>query len=286
MAGGLVTTSLILVLGAGAIGILAVVDRQRSALGHAAMLSCLPKGKYLKVAVLGYRQVVADLLWLRVVQEIGMRQQSPEGYRWVYQATDTLTDLDPNFAYAYQAVGSVLGVWGGHPRESVAILRKGILYNPTVWELPFFLGYDYFYELHDLPSAANSFRMASELPHSPEYLPRLTARMMVQAGDPEAAREFLERMYQQDRDDRAKVALARRIADVTVERDLRLLEEGVRRYQATNGRSPARLQDLVVVGILTRLPEDPGGGAYRLDASNGSVTSTRVRERMRVYRGS
>ena len=286
VAGGVVTASLILVLGATAVGMLAAVARGRSAMGRGVSLSYLPKGEYLKMAALGYCQLVADMLWLQVVQQMGVREQTSEGYLWIYRATDTLTDLDPKFAYAYQAVGSVLGVWGGRPRESVAILRKGIEHNPTVWELPFFVGYDYFYELQDMTSAAAYFKMASELPGAPKYLSGLTARMLVQAGNPDAALEFLERMYQQTQDDRAKAALTRRIADVTVERDIRLLEEAVRRYQTAHGRWPRSLEELVTGGILARLPEDPGGGAYQLNAGNGSVTSTRVRDRMKVYRHS
>jgi tetratricopeptide (TPR) repeat protein len=286
VAGGLVTAGLLLALGTMAIGLLAAVDRGRSAMGLGVSLSYLPKGEYLRLASLGYRQLVADLLWLQVVQQIGKRDQTTDGYLWIYRATDTLTDLDPGFAYAYQATGSVLGVWGGRPHESVAILRKGIEHNPTVWELPFFLGYDYFYELQDVASAAVYFKLASELPGAPRYLPGLTARMLVQAGNPEAALEFLERMHQQTQDERAKAALMRRIADVTVERDLRLLEDAVRRYRAAQGRWPGSLAELVTAGILARLPADPGGGAYALNAADGSVTSTRVRDRMKVYRSS
>jgi tetratricopeptide (TPR) repeat protein len=284
-AGGLVTGTLIAVLIMGAVGILALVDQTRQAMGRGTALSYLPKGQYLKVAVLGYRQLAADMLWLQVVQQIGVLKQTKEGYLWMSQATDTLTDLDPKFAYGYQAVGSVLGVWGNRPHEAAAILRKGIEHNPEAWELPFFLGYVYFYELQDFASAATYLKQASELPGAPEYLPRLTARMMVQAGDPQAALEFLQRMLQQARDDRAKEALEKRIADVTVERDLRILEEGIRRYQAVYGRSPARLQDLLTSNILLRLPVDPGGGSYELEA-DGAVRSTRLPQRMRVYRSS
>lgn len=276
--------ALLVTLGLTAAGLLMVVDRVREGMGKTATLSYLPKGEYLKVAVLGYRQLAADLLWLQVVQHIGVRQQTSAGYVWMYHATDTLTDLDPTFAYAYQAVGAVLGVWGNRPQESTEILKKGLVHNPTAWELAFLLGYVYFYELGDYGSAAVYLRMASELPGSPEYLPRLTARMLVAAGDPEAALEFLQRMFQHTQDDRGRAALKRRIDDVTVERDLQMLELAVRRYEAVHGRRPGGLQDLVSGGILARLPEDPGGGAYKLNPADGSLRSTRVQERMRVYR--
>ena len=276
--------ALLVVLGLASAGLLAVVDHSRVEMGKAATLSYLPKGEYLKVAVLGYHQLAADLLWLQVIQQIGVRNQTPESYQWIYQATDTLTDLDPKFVYAYHAVGAVLGVWGSRPQESIAILKKGLERNPTAWDLAFLLGYDYFYELGDRASAAYYLKLASELPGSPPFFPRLTARMLVEAGDPQAALDFLLRMYQNTQDARGKAALRRRIEDVTVERDLRLLETAVGRYHTSHGRWPTNLHDLVTAGILAQLPEDPGGGAYEVNASDGTVKSTRVYERMRVYR--
>ena len=46
----------------GASGVLHVLDQERTAVARAEQLAYLPKGDYLKLAVLGYRQVVADLI--------------------------------------------------------------------------------------------------------------------------------------------------------------------------------------------------------------------------------
>lgn len=283
--GWLLTASLVLALGGTAVGMLVVVDRQRPPAARAEELSYLPKGEYLKVAVLGYRQIAADLIWLKAVQHLGVRKQSTAGYRWAYHAVDVLTDLDPKFAYAYQAAGTVLGVWSGLVHESIALLTKGMRHNPDVWQLPFVVGYDYFYELCDPRSAANYFRIASELPGSPAYLPKLAARMTVEAGDPGAALEFLERMYQQVQDERLREALTRRMKEVVAERDIRFLEEGIRRYKARYGRLPRTLEDLVTQGIIDRIPPEPLGGNYALNIADGTVMSTGLRERLRVHRG-
>jgi tetratricopeptide (TPR) repeat protein len=280
----LLTAVLLIMLSLAAGGLLTIVDRTRSTLGKAAALPYLPKGEYLKPAVLGYRQLASDILWLQVIQQMGVRQQTAEGYHWIYEATDTLTELDPHFIYAYQAAGAVLGVWGNRPHDSIAILKKGLQHNPRTWELAFLLGYDYFYEFGDYASAAYYLKLSSELPGSPAYLPRLTARMLVEAGDPQAAMEFLERMYQATHDERGKAALRRRINDVTVERDLRVLEQAVRQFRGAHGQFPKELHDLIDAGIVAALPQDPGGGTYEVDPADGSVRSTRLSERMRVYR--
>ncbi len=279
LAGGLLCA-----LGGAAIGLLVVAERERPVNAREADLSYLPKGEYLKVAVLGYRQLAADLIWLKAVQHFGVRKQTSEGYLWAYHAVDVLTDLDPKFAYAYQVAGAILGVWANRAQESVAILSKGMQHNPEVWQLPFYIGYDYFYELHNLGMAAKYFRIASTLPGSPEYLPKLAARMTVEAGDPDAALEFLQRLYQQVQDQHLREGLERRIREVIAERDIRFLEDGVRRYRVRYGKLPATLDELVIRGIILRVPDEPLGGSYRMNPSDGTVTSTVLHERLKVYR--
>ncbi len=275
---------LLLALGAASVWVLAILDRQRPASRRAAELSYLPKGEYLRVAVLGYRQITADLIWLKAVQHFGEGKQTKQGYLWAYHAVDVVTDLDPKFWFAYQAAGTILGVWAGLVHESVAILTKGMRHNPDVWQLPFYVAYDYYYELCDTTTAAKYFRIAAQLPQAPTYLPRLTAKMLVEAGDPDAALEFLQRLYDQQQDERLREALVQRMKQVVAERDIRFLEEGVRRFKLRYGKLPRSLTELVTKRIIVRLPDDPLGGTYELNASNGSVTSTGLRERLKVYR--
>ena len=280
----LLTWSLLLALGGSAVGALTVVDRQRPSLARAEELSYLPKGEYLKLAVLGYQQMAADLIWLKAVQHLGEQHQTRAGYLSAYHAVDVLTDVDPTFVFAYQAAGTVLGVWAGLPRESIALLTKGMRNHPEVWQLPFYVGYDYFYELHDPVMGARYFRIASVLPGAPDYLPRLAARMTVEVGDPQAALEFLQRLYQQTEDEQVRQGLARRMKEVIAERDIRFLEEGVRRYKARYGKLPVKLEDLVTREIIPKIPEEPFGGIYKLQASEGTVASTGLSERLRVHR--
>ncbi len=280
----LAMTLLIGVLGGGALSSLYVVEKQRHALAGSTELSYLPQGDYLKVAVLGYRQIAADLLWLKAVQGLAGRKQTREGYLGAYHAVDVLTDLDPQFVHAYQYTGTVLGVVAGLMKESVALLTKGVQHNPTVWQLSFFLGYDYYYELRDPASAAKYFQAASILPGAPPWLAGLAARMAVEANDPGAALEFLQRLYIQTNDEQLREAMAQRIREVIAERDIRELEKAVGVYRERSGSLPKTLDDLVSAGILARIPQEPFGGRYELSPADGSVKSPGLRERLRVYR--
>ena len=281
---GWLAAGLVVVLGISSNGVLMALDRQRSAAVRAEELSYLPKGEYLKIAVLGYDQFAADLIWLKAVQHLGAARQSKGGFAWAYHVVNVVTDLDPKFLPAYLASGTILGVVAGLQYESIEILRKGMRENPEVWQLPYYIGYDYFYELCDPAKAAPYFQAAARLPNAPSYLPGLAARMTVAGGDPGAALEFLQRLYGQTSDPRLREAIELKIKEVIVELDIRELQDGVQRYRARFGRVPRSLKELVAKGLVARLPEEPFGGRYEMDRSSGTVRAVGRSERLDIYR--
>ena len=281
---GWLAAGLVVVLGISSDGVLMALDRQRSAAVRAEELSYLPKGEYLKIAVLGYDQFAADLIWLKAVQHLGAARQSKGGFAWAYHVVNVVTDLDPKFLPAYLASGTILGVVAGLQYESIEILRKGMRENPEVWQLPYYIGYDYFYELCDPAKAAPYFQAAARLPNAPSYLPGLAARMTVAGGDPGAALEFLQRLYGQTSDPRLREAIELKIKEVIVELDIRELQDGVHRYRARFGRVPRSLKELVAKGLVARLPEEPFGGRYEMDRSSGTVRAVGRSERLDIYR--
>ncbi len=280
---GVIQAALGLMLLAGSSVLLHLLDGQRTAVARAEQLAYLPKGEYLKLAVLGYRQVVADLIWLQAVQHIGAKRDTQLGYTWTYHAVDVLTDLDPTFVPPYQATGLFLGVLAGRQEEGLAILNKGIHHNPSSWQLPFLAGYVSYYELCNPISGSEYLRTAARVPGSPAYLPQLAARMTVESGDPTAALEFLDRFSRSVADERVREALLQRIKEIVQEKDLRFLEESISRYRAKYGRLPAKLEDLMLHGIIQQLPADPLGGAYEVDTFNGVVRATSKRDRLRIH---
>ena len=272
-----------LILLAGSSVLLHLLDGQRTAVARAEQLAYLPKGDYLKLAVLGYRQVIADLIWLQAVQHIGAKRDTQLGYTWTYHAVDVLTDLDPTFVPPYQATGLFLGVLVGRQEEGLAILDKGIRHNPAIWQLPFLAGYVSYYELCNPVAGGVYLRVAARVPGSPGYLPQLAARMTVESGDPTAALEFLDRFSRNVNDERVREALLQRMKEIVQEKDLRFLDESISRYRAKYGQVPAKLEDLMLHGIIPQLPADPLGGEYEVDALSGVVRATSKRDRLRIH---
>jgi tetratricopeptide (TPR) repeat protein len=258
-------------------------DQQRAATPKLQRFMYLPEGEYLRVAVLGYEQVAADLLWIQTIQAMGERKVSKEAGHWIAQALDVITTLDPRFVRVYEVGGIALTTLVVLAEESNRLLEKGIRHNPEVWQLPFLLGFNYYFEFHDDQKAADYIARASRLPGAPAYLAPFAARLYVSARDPQDAIDFLAQMYAQTTDENVKRVLEQRLKEVVVERDLQLLEEAIGQYRELYKRTPARLEDLVGPGLLRELPHEPFGGRYLYDPETQSVRSTEMKERLKVY---
>lgn len=244
----------------------------------------IPSSQFLKPAILGYDSMAADLYWLRAVQYIGDRFWFEKKYPQLYPILDLVTDLDPKFEYAYEVGGIILSVYAKRIDESIAILKKGDEEELGYWELPFYLGFNYFYYLGDYTTAADYIVRASEMPRSPAYLPKLAARLHAQAGNPETALEFLYRVYEATEDENVKKELEERMKDVMVERDIQYLEGAIDVYKERFGEYPETLDLIVSRGIIKSIPEEPFGGYYYIDSETRVIKSSIKKERLKVYR--
>jgi tetratricopeptide (TPR) repeat protein len=280
-----------LLLGMGGILLLACVGwlqgeldrRQDRTVVQIEGLAQLPKGEYLKPALLGYHHLGADMLWLRLVQVVGKKRNSADEYEWMYHALDVVTTLDPQYAYAYYAGGVILGDLANRPDLSNRLLEKGVEANPDVWNIPFLLGYNYYFLLGDPAKGAEYIMQAAHLPDGPSYLPGLATRMAAEAGSPDTALAFLQARLTDTHDPEMREVLAYRMKEVIIERDLLILESAVEDYRTQHRALPTTLTDLVVTGALSSLPQEPFGGDYRLDPKTGSVSSSTHPDRLRTF---
>ena len=145
----------------------------------------LPSGEFLDQAALGYRNLAADILWMKTVQYYG-------GYRWgsndlalFSHLVDVITDLDPQFVFAYLFGGLVIAEDLGHFEEGMAFIKKGIENNPTDWWLVFELGFLNYVYARDFDTAVHYFQLASRLPGADEITRRFAAFAAARAGHTE-----------------------------------------------------------------------------------------------------
>ena len=169
------------------------LDGQRTTVARAEQLAYLPKGEYLKLAVLGYRHVVADLIWLQAVQHIGAKRDTQLGISVDLPCGGCADGPGSHLRPPYQATGIL--PWcprrssRGRPRHFAQRHSK----QSEIWQLPFLAGYISYYELCNPVAGAGNISGLRLSSRRSGYLPKLAARMTVESGDPTAALEFLDR---------------------------------------------------------------------------------------------
>ena len=247
-------------------------------------LAQLPHGEYLKPTLLGYHNLGADVVWLRLVQVFGKRRNTADEYAWMYHALDVITTLDPQYDYAYYVGGVMLTNVANRVDLSNRLLEKGFKENPTIWNIPFLLGYNHYFILGDATKAAEYIAAAARLPGGPAYLPGLATRLYAEANNPETALEFLEALWRQTQDIETREILEKRAKEIMIERDIQGLESAVQRYRSKRESYPRTLHDLIASGYLSQLPQEPFGGSYELDSRTGTVRSSTHPNRLKVFR--
>jgi len=230
----------------------------------------------------GFRNVLADVVWLQAVQVAGNRKLTPTEYDRLYVLLNVEADLDPKFEMPYLLGGLVLGESPQHGREALRVFERGKVTHPADWRFPFYMGFTHYFSLGDALAGGGAMAEAARLPGSPAYLPGLASRMLTEAREPEAALALLETITRQENDPVRRSVLERRIREVAVERDLLALERAVERYREKMGVAPGDLSALVREGILEGIPPEPNGGSYVIDRG-GKVRSDRVAQRLRVF---
>jgi hypothetical protein len=245
-------------------------------------LMYLPDAEYLQLASVGYRELVADALWLETIQVMGERKISEGAGHWLYRAFDIITTLDPKFVRVYEAGGLALTTLVVLPEESNQLFMKGLRYNPAEWRLPFYVGINYYFEFYDDAKAGEYMAQASRMPGAPAGLVPIAANLFASAKSPQQAVDILATAYRNTSDESAKKLLELRLKIMLAERDMVMLEQAINRYHALQRRFPARLEDLVSAGLLQQVPQEPGGGHYLYDDRTGAVSSGEFPERPKM----
>lgn len=252
--------------------------------GPAARRSLLTEISRRPALSLGFRNFLADLVWLEAVQVAGSRKMTDEEYDRLYRLVDTAINFDPRFEMPPLLGGILLGDSVDHASEGLRILNRGWTNHPSDWRFPFYMGYILYFSNGDPVGGGKMVLDAAHIPKSPPYLPLLASRMLSEGREPETALALLRGMLQQETNPARRDALEKRVREVIVERDLQALERAVGEYRHRFGGLPDNLGTLAAAGIIRQVPVEPNGGRYIM-MPDGEVRSDRVTGRMKVFRG-
>ena len=230
-----------------------------------------------KIAAMEFQGVVSDVLFLNAMVFIGGAQQRPERprikeweWKWFVNTLENATELDPYFFDPYYYANAFLPWDAGMVAEANRLLEKGSHYRDWDWMLPFFIGFNEFFFLENNSKAAEYLMEASRRPEGNPMFASIASRMALKGNKTETAVLFLEELYRKTEDPGLKTHYSTRLKAL---RARLIIEKAAEIYKKRFGRMPDSVETLVKRNILVRLPEDPYGGSFYLDAE-GNVKST------------
>jgi tetratricopeptide (TPR) repeat protein len=249
--------------------------RARNAHANPEELIYLPEGRILRMASLGQRNLLADLVWLRAIQYYGEHRLTDRNYDQAERLFDVIFELDPAFTGAIRFGALVLAQDAANPEGAIALLRRAAGAEPTQWEYPFDEGFICQTVLKDYERAGMAYRKASMLPGAPDLAARLAGLSFSKLTRRDVAREVWQSILADGSSNEMMKRIAERsLKTLSMEETEEVLTKSVEMFREKEGRDPVNWDELLKEKCISSLPEEPFGGRYFLDARTGRVRAT------------
>lgn len=237
-----------------------------------------PEAEILRLAVLDHKLLMSEWMTLKVIHYFGSIFSSgdeknifktPPEYYIMFKTLQAALKLDPYNMDAYYFAQAAFTWETGRYREVNNMLEYGMKYRNWDYILPFFAGFNNAYFLKDYKSAAHYMQRAADLSGEPLFA-NLAARYFHEAGQTDLGIIFIESMERSAKSDSLKRTYALRKRALLAAKEI---QEALKAYRLRLGKMPTEIGQLVDSGFLSRIPEDPYGGRFFINAK-GNVEST------------
>ncbi len=174
---------------------------------------------------LGYRELVADLLFVRLRGYFGGRESNAPDMAALVEA---IVELDPGFypIYEYGAMAMTLaerGVDQSIYSRAVAVLERGIQHHPTSWRIPMLAAMMYSQDLQTEDPAQRRIwderaplliEAAVRNPDAPQTVALTAASLRSKLGQQQRAAGYLRELYLTTTDKAAQDRIVARLAAI------------------------------------------------------------------------
>ena len=173
----------------------------------------------------GYRELAADLFWIRLTGYFGSGESSAQG---IEKLVDAIIALDPNFQRVYEWGARAMtlardGVTQDTYLHAIDVLERGAKVFPNDWRMPYLAGQIYTQDLQTKDPAQQRawdekgtllIETAIRKPGAPAEAAEWAAVMRTKLGQRERAISELREMVLVTEDRAAREALIKRLADL------------------------------------------------------------------------
>jgi tetratricopeptide (TPR) repeat protein len=169
----------------------------------------------------GYSETMADVFWIRVVQDFAVCEKAADAIAgsnagvacdkgWVFRMLDLVTDLAPQFKMPYYYGATNLSVLVNDREGAKIIFDKGLKQMPDSWDIAYRAAYHYMIELKDMDTAAKLLLQAGKN-GAPPWVFSLAGRLYTDSGKAFLAKSVLLDALKADPEGPAAAVIKRRL---------------------------------------------------------------------------
>ena len=234
----------------------------------------LPNGNALKLLSAGYHNALADYFWFSTINYFGKHYRSDRSYKWLAHRCSLIQELDPIYMQVPEFCALILAFEAQDAKAARSVLQKAIQANPDKWRLHYLLGMNYLMFTKDAVKARNAFVTGAKKPDAEPFLVRLAAKQSFNLNEPELALQFLEDAIKNANSSEQKQALFKHYQKTFQEIRIKQLEDLKTQFESMRNKPLQNLQELLELGINSKLLVDPFGGRYYLDEQSRAIKHT------------
>lgn len=247
----------------------------------------LPNSKLIQWIARSHLSLVADLYWLKAINVAG-GIKSPEEARELFAYGNFIADLDSKLLQNYWLAGLNLPFQKADGWENAElasqIYERGLFSFPNNTKLLiYYASNELFYRQNQMKSAELLMELAKNK-DAPPYAGMLATRILSQNRSFDTALEFMSFIHETATDDMERELLEKRMKEIELEQLLVVLDNSIEQFQKQHGRIPKALEELIKVGLLSRLPKEPFGKEFYIN-SDGKAYSTSISNRLEIFSG-
>lgn len=245
----------------------------------------ISSGPLARKLALEFRNLVADVYWIRAVVYYGGQRRAclgadgrpatPANFDLLYPLLDLVTSLDERFKVAYR-FGAIFLTEAypsgpGRPDQAIALLERGIERDAARWEYMQDIGFVHYWWLHDFQQASAWFKKAGEQPGAPTWLAPLAATTLAEGGDRQSSRTLWSELLKHTDIDWVRRNAGHRLQQLDAMDVIDELNRRSARFTARAQRPPRDWREFAAAERLRGIPLDPTGTPYSLDPATGRI---------------
>jgi len=172
---------------------------------------------HLGAAGFGFRSLAGDIEYINFLQYYGDRSQNVNRHKNLMAYIDDITDVDPYFSFAYTFGSSILAFNLDRVDEALKIIRKGLDFNPEMWQLRLYLGAILFKQENKESEYIKLLEDALRFEDHPAIVERILGNIYEQIKPPQFAAEYWAGIYMKTKDKKTREFAYQRVEAIIKE---------------------------------------------------------------------